>query len=242
MKTVKRIVLTIWVILALLVFAGGLFIFLQDISLEGYVEWGGMCAFVCIIHLVIDFCSKDRSYGVVGLIVYIVLSILLGPGLLILFVVVTGAKILSLSVGKKKKSSSNSGNRNKSGSSEQPSDSRSADFHVFNDAMERAISKVVSNSSHYPDGRYVRVARRDVQAVTTKAFGIKIYGSVTYEANHYGPERSPEEYREDIVDCITKAQQNLLDAAMDAAESVQQRYQGFDNDWEIKVQLKPEVR
>lgn len=242
MKTVKRIVLTIWVILALLVFVGGLYLFLQDVSFESYVEWGGMCAFICIIHLIIDFFSKDRPYGVVGWIVYIALSILLGPGLLILFVFVAGGQILALSASKKKKSSSNSGNRSKSASSAQPSDSRSADFHIFNDAMERAISKVVSNSSHYPDGRYVRVARRDVQAVTTKAFGIKIYGSVTYEANHYGPARSPEEYKEDIVDCISKAQQNLLDAAMDAAESVQQRYQGFDNDWEIKVQLKPEVR
>ena len=121
-------------------------------------------------------------------------------------------------------------------------DNRSHDFALFNNAMERAINSVVANSSNYPDGRYVRVARKDVSSVTTKTFGIKIYGSVTYKAHHAGPARSANEYEQDIKNCFTRTQENLLNAAKRAAEGIQQKYQGFDNEWTIEVSLKPEVK
>ncbi|MDE5547763.1 MAG: hypothetical protein K2J30_02055 [Clostridia bacterium] len=88
----------------------------------------------------------------------------------------------------------------------------------------------------------MRVVRKDVSSVTTKTFGIKIYGSVTYEAHHIGPARSANEYEQDIKNCLARTQEKLLSAAQRAAEGVQQKYQGYDNEWTIEVSLKPKVK
>lgn len=233
-EKIKRAVLTLWVMLALLALGGGFMLFMQDKTFSGYLEWGGTCAAVCIVHLIYDFFTKDRKWDWWVFVGYFVLSVLLGPLLTVLFILHAIGYLLNRK---------NKGNK-KGARREEPeaTDKRSDDYSIFSDAMSRAIARVVANASNYPDGRYVRVARKDVESVTTKTFGIKIYGSVTYEAKHNGPERSAEEYKRDITDCMTRTQENLLNAAQAAAESVQRNYKGFDNEWEIEVRLTPEVR
>ena len=131
-----------------------------------------------------------------------------------------------------------SGGGNKSNGDVKEKDTRSSDNTLFG-AMNRAISSVRSDSSNYPDGSYVRVSRNDVNYVVTRMFGIKIYGTVTYQLTNYN--MTQYDYEQDINDALEAATNRLIAAAERAVENVREKYKGFDNEWDINVELQGKV-
>lgn len=119
-------------------------------------------------------------------------------------------------------------------------DNRSSDNSLLFNAMERAISSVRYDSSNYPDGSYVRVARKDVNYIVTRFFGIKIYGTVTYELTNYN--MSQYDYENDINDALEQTTNNLSAAAEEAAQGVREKYKGYDCEWNIEVELQGKVK
>lgn len=213
MKTaIKKFFLAIWLAIAVAAFAFGLAVFILEPSFDSYLVWGGVCAFVCIIHLIVDFCSKEIEGNVFQVILYVALCIVLGPLLILLF----GKRTLDFLRSKPRKRRKNS---SAPPADETPVETRQSDFYILFNAMEKAISSAVSRAD-IPDGKYVAVARKNIDHTVTKLFGIRLYGSITYKIKHNGPSRSADEYQRDIKDCLERAQQNLFRSIESAVESV----------------------
>ncbi len=87
----KKGLLILWFVLALGAFFGGLVIMIDNPSIQSYLSWGGMCAMVCVFHLIYDFVAGNRS----GCLLYMILSVVLGPLIILLFMFYTLTEIIS---------------------------------------------------------------------------------------------------------------------------------------------------
>ena len=70
-------------------------------------------------------------------------------------------------------------------------------------------------------------------------FGIKIFGTVTYQLSNYN--MTQYDYEQDINDALEAATNRLIAAAEQAVENVREKYKGFDNEWDITVKLHSKV-
>ncbi len=139
------------------------------------------------------------------------------------------------------KSDKNSGKRSSGGSGGTKAvDERKSDKWSIFSAMERAISNVCSNNSNYPSGNYMRFESQNVEYLVTRLFGIKIYGTVTYQITN--TEMYDYQYKDDINDALNNATNNLIAAAERAVDNVREKYQGYDDEWNIEVSLKGKIK
>lgn len=249
---IKKILAVIWMFLGSLAFILGLIVFTSDIEIKTYLFWAGLCSIACLIHLVYDWIAK--KFVLWQNLTLLALDILLGP-LMVWFYMWTATRVLrTRSMKYDPDADYGSPYDPREMQSAQPSQATAmptvtpkslsqedADRRQRKSgALDSELSRAVSRAS-LPDGRYVKLVRKNISAVS-KISSIKVYGSVTYKIDHVGPERSAQEYGQDITESCEHAQRILANAVQDAVDRVQQNYQGYDNAWSVSIDIKPELQ
>ena len=84
--SMKKVFRTIWIIIALAVFVAGLIYVILNWGWKSWVIWGAASAVMSIGTFLLDFFSRFR--GCLGTIIFIVLSVVLGP-LHLLFAIIS---------------------------------------------------------------------------------------------------------------------------------------------------------
>ena len=87
----KKVFRTIWIIIALAVFVAGLIYVILNWGWKSWVIWGAASAVMSIGTFLLDFFSRFR--GCLGTIIFIVLSVVLGPLHLLLAIISTAIAI-----------------------------------------------------------------------------------------------------------------------------------------------------
>lgn len=224
----KKGILGVWLIFAIIAFVGGLGMMISMPAVSTYFGWGAVCAVVCIFHLIYDYVSKTRD----GILLYIILSVVLGPIILAMFIYHAVVEICSGRGTKKRQASGNNSQNTKSSK-----DTRSTDYGLS--AIKKAADRGIERARCGVEFRYGHIngywkTSKSVSRLT----GISVTGEIEFRVIGDGEGSA---IMDNIVECMNSINQSVVDCIIEELEKVQQEYQGYDDDWKVSSDIKPRV-
>lgn len=219
----KRAFIILWRIVAIAVLFGGFIysFFFADSYLAGAIWWGA-CIVLNLPMVFGKFIFNDEYKTTTAMVLGGILAFLIAP-LLLLIKIITSFK---------RGGGSSGGERSSSG------DSRDIDSGVLSSALQKEVKNAVY-SANKPSGYYLYF--QSVKSISPLIyFGrIEVTGTLVYSLQYTN---DVDAIKSDLENCLEAANKNIKSEIRNAVRRVQAKYRNYDNEWNVQVDFRGEVR